>query len=235
MILDVIPVGPLQCNCVILGDPGSGDALVIDPGEEPDTILNALRRHDLECRRILLTHAHIDHIGAVAPLRAALDAEVFLHPADRPLYEQKAAQAQWVGSDPPEDAPITGSLEDGRRVELGGMEGEIIHTPGHSPGGVCLYFESMPIEPAEGRWTGIGALAAGRPEAPDGPRPLLICGDTLFMGSIGRSDLWGGSHDQLIASIRTRLLILPGGTLVVPGHGPATTIAEERESNPFLQ
>lgn len=209
MLVSVVPVGALQCNCTILGDPASGEAIVVDPGDEVEKILAALRRHGLRCTAILNTHAHIDHVGANQPLKEATGAPVMLHTADRPLYDNLRMQAEWMGGlvkEPPraEVAPVA----DGDRVTAGAVSAHVLHTPGHTPGSICFHVE-------EGS-------------------PLLLSGDTLFAGSIGRTDLWGGDFDQEIHSIRTRLLTLDDTTRVIPGHGPETTIGWERRRNPFL-
>ena len=208
MIFEQLAVGPLQCNCYILGDDRTREAVVIDPGEEADRILALLDRHRLTVRVIVQTHAHFDHVGATAPLRKATGAEVCLHRGDEPLYANLALQARWFGLPAPEATPITRWCEDGEAVKAGGLALDVLHTPGHTPGSVCL---SM------------------------GDARLLFSGDTLFCGSVGRTDLWGGSQEQLMASIERRLLTLPDETAVYPGHGPDTTIGQERRGNPFLQ
>jgi glyoxylase-like metal-dependent hydrolase (beta-lactamase superfamily II) len=210
MIVSVVPVGALQCNCTILGDPGTGEAIVVDPGDQVDKVLAALRRHGLRCTAILNTHAHIDHVGANQPLKEATGAPVMLHEADLPLYDNLRVQAEWMGGLIPEPvrADIDRHLGQGDRVQAGALTAEVLHTPGHTPGSLCFHLP--------------------------GTEPLLLSGDTLFAGSIGRTDLWGGDFDQEIASIRTRLLTLGDATRVIPGHGPETTIGWERRRNPFL-
>jgi hydroxyacylglutathione hydrolase len=210
MIVSVVPVGALQCNCTILGDPASGEALVVDPGDEVEKILNALRRQGLRCTTILNTHAHIDHVGANHALKDAAGARVMLHEADLPLYDNMRVQSEWMGGLIPEPprAEVDGHVGQGDRVRAGVVTVEVLHTPGHTPGSICFRVE--------------------------GKDPLLLSGDTLFAGSIGRTDLWGGDFDQEIASIRTRLLTLDDTTRVIPGHGPETTIGWERRRNPFL-
>jgi hydroxyacylglutathione hydrolase len=210
MIVTVVPVGALQCNCTILGDPASGEALVVDPGDEVEKILSALRRQGLRCTTILNTHAHIDHVGANHALKDAAGARVMLHEADLPLYDNLRMQSEWMGGLIPEPlrAEVDGHVGQGDRVSAGVVSVEVLHTPGHTPGSICFRV--------------------------DGPDPLLLSGDTLFAGSIGRTDLWGGDFDQEIASIRTRLLTLDDRTRVIPGHGPQTTIGWERRRNPFL-
>jgi glyoxylase-like metal-dependent hydrolase (beta-lactamase superfamily II) len=221
---------------VILGDPATREALVIDPGDEPERILEVLRRHDLTARQILHTHAHIDHVGATARVHEALQAAVALHPHDRFLYDKLDEQAEFIGTFPPAVTEITTDLTDGQGIRWGSHEGEILHTPGHSPGSICLHVpetrilaqhapDAPPAAPDRGGADGDGAIE----------HPLLVSGDTLFWGSIGRTDLWGGSYDEIMKSIRERLLVLPDHTLVIPGHGPATILQQERIRNPFLQ
>ncbi len=217
MLVRVIPAGILQTNCVILGCSATRDALVADPGGDADLLLSALDSERLKVRAILLTHAHIDHIGGAAELAEATGAPVMLHEDDLPLYEAAAEQAGAFGLDTPSLVRIGRYLVDGGEVRWGRLRGIVLHTPGHSPGSVCLHVP------------GSGSLESGAPE-PD----RVVAGDTVFAGSIGRSDLWGGSHEVLINSIRTRLLSLPDDTVVIPGHGPVTTIGRERRSNPFL-
>jgi hydroxyacylglutathione hydrolase len=214
MLLQTFSVGLLQCNCSVLGCPETGEALVIDPGDEAERILQVLARHDLACKTILLTHAHLDHVGAAAPLAAATGAEILLHEADRSLYAKVPEQAALFGFRSPPLAPIDRYLGDGESLGIGRLAGEVRHTPGHSPGGICL------LVPASTE----GGTEPGR----------LFAGDTLFAGSIGRTDLWGGSHDDIVRSIKERLLTLPDETIVIPGHGGPTTIGEERRWNPFL-
>ncbi len=214
MILEVLPVGPLQCNCVILGDPDTRNAIVIDPGDEAARIRAVLEYHRLNVRWILQTHAHFDHVGAARPLAEQTGAPVALHPDDEPLYARLHEQYALFGMIPIADAaPIGHWLKDGEELSAGGVRLAVFHTPGHSPGSVCFHLGTPP------------------PEA----EPLLFSGDTLFAGSIGRTDLWGGSMEQILASIKNRLLALPDDTRVIPGHGPDTTIGEERRMNPFLQ
>jgi len=208
MIFEHLTVGPLQCNCFILGDEATRDAIVVDPGEDADRILALVTRHRLTVRAVVQTHAHFDHVGASGPLREATGAEVCLHRGDTFLYDNLAMQAKLFGVPAPKAAPVSRWYDHGEEVKAGGMALGVIHTPGHTPGSVCLRM------------------------AADG---LLFSGDTLFCGSIGRTDLWGGSYEQIMASIKERLLTLPDDTVVYPGHGPETTIGDERRSNPFIQ
>jgi len=208
MIFEHLSVGPLQCNCYILGDEATREAIVVDPGEEADRILALVTRHRLIVRAIVQTHAHFDHVGASGPLREATGAEVCLHRGDTFLYENLAMQAKLFGVSVPKAAPVSRWYDHGEEVKAGGLALGVIHTPGHTPGSVCLL------------------MAAGG---------LLFSGDTLFCGSIGRTDLWGGSYEEIMASIQHRLLTLPDDTVVYPGHGPETTIGDERRSNPFIQ
>jgi hydroxyacylglutathione hydrolase len=208
MILESFPVGPLRCNCTILGDEVTHEAIVVDPGDNIAEILSRLGKHRLTLRQIVITHAHIDHIGGAAQLKKATGAPVFLNQKDMELLSMMEIQAGWLGIPTPEVAPPDVSAEDGLAIGLSGLPAEVLHTPGHTPGSICLLF----------------------PE-----HHLLLAGDTLFAGSIGRTDLPGGDGRQILRSLRDRLLVLPDATRVVPGHGPETTIGEERQSNPFLQ
>jgi hydroxyacylglutathione hydrolase len=208
MILESFPVGPLRCNCTILGDEATREAIVIDPGDNIPEILSRLQKHGLTLRQIVITHAHIDHVGGAARLKTATGAPVFLNQKDLPLLDAMEMQAGWLGIATPEVAPPDASADDGVTLGLPTVAGEVIHTPGHTPGSICLLFPHQ---------------------------DLLIAGDTLFAGSIGRTDLPGGDGRQILRSLRDRLLVLPDTTRVLPGHGPQTTIGEERQSNPFLQ
>jgi len=208
LIVEHLPVGPLQCNCVIVGDPITKRALVVDPGDEVDRIAALLERHGLRVSALVATHAHIDHVGALAALKALSGAPAIMHEADLPLYRELAMQAEFLGVALPEATVIDRFVEDGARIEFGKRHASVEHTPGHTPGSISL------------------VLA--------GAAPRVLSGDTLFSGSIGRTDLWGGSFEGIMRSIRTKLLALPDDTIVLPGHGPETTIGIERRSNPFL-
>jgi glyoxylase-like metal-dependent hydrolase (beta-lactamase superfamily II) len=207
MIHEILPVGALQCNCSILGDETSGEAIVVDPGDDIPRIMAILQRHKLTVKQILITHAHIDHIAGAARLKRLTGAPILYNPRDLPLVKMMDVQAGWLGMATPEVLPPDDSLDQGRIIEIAGLSGEILHTPGHTQGSVCFHL----------------------PE-----QNLLIAGDTLFAGSVGRTDLPGGDGPMLIHSIREKLLPLPDSTIVIPGHGPKTTIGEEREYNPFL-
>jgi len=208
MILETFPVGPLQCNCTILGDEETGEAIVIDPGDEIGRIARRLNTLGLKLKQILITHAHIDHVGGALKLKKLTGAPILMNENDLPQLKIMAEQAGWLGVDTPETAPPDENLSDGLVVGLDRFPAQVIHTPGHTQGSVCLHFA---------------------------PLNLLVAGDTLFAGSIGRTDLPGGNSGQIIDSIQSRLLALPQQTKVLPGHGPATTIGAERRSNPFLR
>ncbi len=210
-----IPVGMLQCNCSIIGDPITREALVIDPGDEIGRILELLGRHKLTVKAIVSTHAHIDHVGGLSKLHQYTGAPVMMHRDDVPLYQGMDVQAAFLGVRAPEIGDIDQLLRDGDALQWGSLGAQVIHTPGHSPGSISLFLPAA-----------AGKITLGSPQ--------LFAGDTLFAGSIGRTDLWGGSMDQIIESLRGKLMNLPDHTVVHPGHGARTTIGEERQSNPFL-
>ena len=208
MIIETFPVGQLQCNCTILGDEATSEAIVIDPGDEVGRIHRRVTELGLKVKQILVTHAHIDHVGGALKLKRLTGAPILLNENDLALLDMMEEQAGWLGIETPETAPPDENLADGLRVGLESTPAQVIHTPGHTQGSVCLHFA---------------------------PMKLLIAGDTLFAGSIGRTDLPGGNSKQIIESIESRLLALPDETRVLPGHGPMTTIGAERRSNPFLR
>jgi glyoxylase-like metal-dependent hydrolase (beta-lactamase superfamily II) len=205
--VETFPVGMLACNCTVLADESAGEAVVIDPGDEPDRILAALDAAKLETVALLHTHAHFDHVGATRAVSDATRAPILLHPADAPLYGALPEQASFFGLEAAPPKPLDRPLADGDVVRFGRFALRAIHTPGHTPGSTCFLLE--------------------------GGAPRLFSGDTLFRRSIGRTDLWGGDTDAILASIREKLFSLPGDLAVVCGHGPGTTIGEEKRSNPF--
>lgn len=207
MILETYPVGPLQCNCTLLGDEDAAEAIVIDPGDEVSRIYRRINELGLKLKQILVTHAHIDHVGGALKLKRLTGAPILLNENDLPLLKLMEQQAAWVGVPTPEVAPPDASLDEGMVVGLDRYPARVLHTPGHTQGSVCLHIE---------------------------PLKMVIAGDTLFAGSIGRTDLPGGNSSQIIESIASRLMALPDETKVLPGHGPATTIGVERNTNPFL-
>jgi glyoxylase-like metal-dependent hydrolase (beta-lactamase superfamily II) len=209
VIVESFAVGALGCNCTILGDPASGEAIVIDGGDDVEAIALRLGRHGLRPRYLVHTHAHFDHIGALGPLRDRCGGAGLLHPADRPLYAALAQQARWAGIGAVAPVALDGDLADGDVLDAGSVRLAVIHTPGHTPGSTSF------------------ALA-------DGDATTLFTGDTLFRGAVGRWDLGGTSLADIVDSIRTKLLVYPDDARVVCGHGPATTIGTERATNPFL-
>ena len=224
LIHEILPVGWLQCNCSILGDPETREALVLDPGDEVERVLDVLKRHALSVKAIVSTHAHIDHVGGLQKLQQATGAPVLIHGDDLDLYRHLDEQAAWLGVPPPPSARIDQLLREGDTVRWGNYAAGVLHTPGHTPGSVSLYLP------------GPGAASASEERAANAAgTSSLFAGDTLFAGSIGRTDLWGGSMPDILRSIRSKLLVLPDQTIVYPGHGPVTTIGEERASNPFLR
>jgi hydroxyacylglutathione hydrolase len=209
MLHEILPVGPLACNCSVVGDDETKEAIVIDPGDEIERVQAILTRHGLKVKYIVATHAHIDHVGGLRKLQDLTGAPALMHEADWPLYQNLAVQAAWLGVEPPGLAEVNQFLREGDSLGWGSLSLEVLHTPGHSPGSVSLYL--------------------------GGEHGRIFAGDTLFQGGVGRWDLWGGSEEQLRRSIREKLLPFPDETPVFPGHGPSTTIGDERESNSFLQ
>jgi len=183
------------------------EAMVIDPGDDIASVLLLIEKHDLTVKQIVITHAHIDHVGGAMKLRAATGAPILLNQNDYALLKMLDVQAAWIGMKDPGKVEIDSSIDQADTVKAGSLVADVLHTPGHTEGSVCLYF------PTESK---------------------LIAGDTLFAGSVGRTDLPGGSSEKIIKSLHEKVMTLPDDTLVVPGHGPLTTIGEERESNPFL-
>jgi glyoxylase-like metal-dependent hydrolase (beta-lactamase superfamily II) len=243
LIHEIIPVGMLHCNCSILGDPTTREAIVVDPGDEVDAILEILRRHDLKVRAIVSTHTHIDHVGGLAGLHSATGAPVLIHKADLELYDHLEMQANWLGVATPAVMSIQDFVKEGDTVRWGGYAARVLHTPGHTPGSISLVVErdTNAASPASADPHGshehahVRTPATKRPLDSAGETSRLIAGDTLFQGSIGRTDLWGGSFKDILKSIHDKLLTLPDETLVTPGHGANTTIGAERAHNPFLR
>jgi hydroxyacylglutathione hydrolase len=225
LIHEILPVGMLQCNCHIVGDPKTHDALVIDPGDDAERILEVIHRHKLRVSTILITHTHIDHVVGLRRIQQATGATVRMHGDDLELYRMLDVQAAWIGWETPDKAEVGELLREGDSVHCGRYQTQVLHTPGHTKGSVCLYMLSdMPDE----RTAGVAAKSTEREPG------RLFAGDTLFAGSIGRTDLWGGSFETIIRSLKGKVLELPDNTIVYPGHGQSTTIGAERESNPFL-
>jgi hydroxyacylglutathione hydrolase len=208
MIHEILPVGMLGCNCSVIGDEVSREAIVIDPGDDVSKIIAILERNQLSVTMIVITHAHIDHIGGAQKLREHTGAPVYMHQADKILSDQLEIQAAWLGIETPEDPGIDKPAREGDVIRAGRIEAHVLHTPGHTPGIISLY---LPLE------------------------SKVIAGDTLFEGSIGRTDLPGGDTEQISRSIRGKLYALPEDTIVFPGHGGTTTIGKEKRHNPFVR
>jgi glyoxylase-like metal-dependent hydrolase (beta-lactamase superfamily II) len=208
MIHEILPVGPLQCNCSIVGEETTREAIVIDPGDNVAEILAMVGKHGLRVTQIVITHAHIDHVGGAMQLRARTGAPILLNHHDYALLKMLDLQAAWLGMQAPGKVEIEHSVDERDTIQAGSLAANVIYTPGHTEGSICLHFQA---------------------------EKKLIAGDTLFAGSIGRTDLPGGSFDQIMRSLRQKLLALPDDTIVVPGHGPLTTIGAERDKNPFLK
>ncbi len=211
MLLETREAPPFHKNGYVLACRKTKEGVLVDPGDEVDQLLRVVADEKLLIRRILLTHAHVDHVSGTAQAKAATGAPIWLHAADAPIYEQAVEQAAFFGFDIEHPPPVDAFYDPSAAIEIGTLSARVLHTPGHTPGGVCLL-----VGPAD---------AAGT---------ALLAGDTLFAGSIGRTDLPGGDYDTLIGSIRDVLFTLPDDLIVHPGHGPATTIGRERKSNPFL-
>ena len=207
MIFDTVVVGPLGVNCSILGCEETGQGVVVDPGDDADRILAQVQQRGLTISAIINTHGHFDHVGANRQLAQATGAPLYIHQADAPMLERVAKTAAMYGLSGENSPPPDRLLEDGMQIEFGTHRLQVIHTPGHTQGGCCLYLEA---------------------------EDKLIAGDTLFADGVGRTDLPGGSHTQLVESIKTRLFTLPDQVQVYPGHGPTTTIGHEKRHNPYL-
>jgi hydroxyacylglutathione hydrolase len=208
MIHEILPVGILQCNCSIFGDEESREAIVIDPGADIAKIESILQKHSLSVKAIVVTHAHIDHVAGAKQLKEKTGAPVYMNANDEELLSALDIQAQWLGIQTPERVEVDSDANEGTTLALGNSTFHVMHTPGHTQGSISIFI------PQQNK---------------------LIAGDTLFRDSIGRTDLPGGNTRQILSSIKTKLLVLPEETIVVPGHGPQTEIGREKESNPFLQ
>jgi glyoxylase-like metal-dependent hydrolase (beta-lactamase superfamily II) len=208
MIHEVLSVGMLQCNCSVFGDQQTREAIVVDPGDEIARILEIVARHGLTVKAIVITHAHIDHIGGAQKLKLATGAPVYMNQNDAELQKMMDVQAAWLGTAPPPAVAIDSDAKDGGVLAMGATEFHVLHTPGHTQGSISLWI------PSENK---------------------LVAGDTLFRDSIGRTDLPGGDGRQILRSIHDKLLPLPEETVVIPGHGSNTTIGREKEFNYFLR
>jgi len=213
MLLENIIVGPLECNCIILSCEKTKEAVVIDPGDEANRILRFINQHNLCVKHIIQTHAHVDHIGGAKALKDATEAEILLHQDDLWLFENLQMQAFMFGLEIEPPSKIDRFIQEDDKIAFGSYKMRVIHTPGHSPGSVCFYM----------------SFSLRRDE-----QHILLSGDTLFWRGFGRTDLWGSSTEKILESIRAKLFVLPDDTIVYPGHGPMTTIGEEKRDNPFL-
>ncbi len=211
MLTKTFEVGPLACNCTVIADESSGEAIVVDGGDGVDAVVDCLTQNGWRAKLLVHTHAHIDHIGDLGRLRELTGGSGLLHPADLPLYQTLSLQARWIGlARAPKVVPLDGELRDDEQLQLGKARLRVIHTPGHTLGSVCF------------------ALSTAE-------STTLFTGDTLLAGTIGRWDLGGTSTEDIVRSIQTRLMDYDDATPVVPGHGPFTTIGVERTTNPYLR
>ncbi len=207
LVFDSLQTGPLMTNCYIVGDSETKEAAVVDPGGHVGAIRSALDRNDLECKYIINTHTHFDHVGGNAELAKATGAEILVHPVEADWLTKIGQQALMFGVNGASSPPADRTIEEGDTVEVGGIEMEVLHTPGHSPGSISLVIV--------------------------GQKKILV-GDLVFAGSIGRTDLPGGSFETLVSNVKTKIFVHPDDTELYSGHGPVTTIGRERRSNPFL-
>jgi len=206
--IETFPVGLLQCNCSIIACDETQEAIIVDPGGDAPNILQKVQEQGLSVKYLLHTHAHFDHVGATAEVRAATGAKVLLHPGDQWLYDNVPLQGRTFGIATEPTEPIDQEIADGQALAFGRHKSISIHTPGHTPGSSCFCIAAQ--------------------------ENFLFTGDTLFRGSIGRTDLWGGDSELILKSIKTRLLRLDDSTTVYTGHGPKTTLWQEKKANPFL-
>jgi hydroxyacylglutathione hydrolase len=207
MIHEIIPVGPLQCNCSIIGDPATHEAIIVDPGSDEGLILQKLEEHELKTQLIVITHGHIDHVGGAMKLKRATGACVVMNQNDDDMLSWLDEQAAWLGLQSPGPVKIDSHVQEGSRIKIGNLEALVLNTPGHTEGSICLLLSA---------------------------EKTLIAGDTLFAGGIGRTDLPGGSHEKLMFSLHQHILPLSDDIVVIPGHGPLTNIGRERLLNPYL-
>lgn len=203
--LDCFTLGPFVQNCYLMVGPSGRKAALVDPGFDSDMLLETIRERNLELEWIINTHGHMDHVAGNRFFKEHTEARLIIHPADAGMLGEVGSHAGLFGLQAEDSPPPDEQFDESRPLPFDGVELRVIHTPGHSPGSVCLGWDSR-----------------------------LLVGDTLFQGSVGRSDLPGGSHEVLVDSIRRKLFELPGETVCLPGHGPETTLGEERRSNPFV-
>lgn len=206
MNIETITVGSFAMNCYLVTDTNSGDAIYIDPGAEADYLINKVTKEELKLKFVINTHCHIDHTAEASTVINHFKVPFYIHREDLPLLNSLKEQGDFFGINVPEIPKVSDFVEDSDSFDLGNLKIKILHTPGHSPGGITIKIENS-----------------------------LFVGDCLFMDSIGRTDLLGGDYDQLITSIKSKILTLDDETIIYPGHGPSTTIGRERENNPFLQ
>lgn len=208
VIIESFPVGPLQCNCSIIGCKETGEAAVVDPGGDTDKIIAFAEKLGLKVKWLLHTHAHFDHIMGSRAMREKTGAQICLHEGDQWLYDNLHKQCGLFGFKADDTLPVDHYLADEEEVAIGKLKANVIHTPGHTPGSLCFSVQDKDS--------------------------VLFSGDTLFQRSIGRTDLWGGSFEKIVDSINDRLFVLDDSTRVVPGHGPDTDIWSEKRNNPFV-